>query len=138
MLNPKLAEYIEYPELRLLYTNKIPIRHPSIRSETQAYIRKLRAKYMSKDDNALEAKLKKYGNTGKEWKKGCWADAQIIEFEKVIYQNKGVPDTGLGKWRSIEFECIFLSQEAVQEFVRDVRRAGALERRRPAPKGGPS
>lgn len=37
--------------------------------------------------------------------------------EKRIYQNKSVPRSNLGEWRSIEFECIFKDDEAIEEFV---------------------
>ncbi len=38
--------------------------------------------------------------------------------EGRIYENKGVPDTFHGKWRSIEFEVIFKSEDDVEEFVK--------------------
>jgi Putative amidoligase enzyme len=36
---------------------------------------------------------------------------------KRIYRSKGVPITSKGKWRSIEFECIFNTETDIEDFI---------------------
>jgi hypothetical protein len=93
---------------------------PGLQKSISSAIKFIRNRYNSSNTrDALKIKAKMYP------KSGDWARAKIQELEKVIYDiNKSVPATDHGEWRSIEFELIFNTEAAIQEFVREVRAKG--------------
>lgn len=119
MLNPILRNKLERPEYRILYDIGFRLTDPNFRQTIQRAVHLVRKSVRAKDFDELAYKLDIFGN------KGGWAKAKIKEFEKIIYdESKRPPDDFKGMWRSVEFEAIFTSENAVNEFVSAVRAKG--------------
>ena len=119
MLNQVLRDKIDMPEYRLLYDSQIRLSAREIRNLMSTYIKNHRKKYRSNATDPLEAKLKQFGN------EAGWLAHKVRELEKVIFdQNKGVSAAFAGKWRSIEFECVFRNQQKLDKFVSTSRANG--------------
>jgi hypothetical protein len=93
---------------------------PVIKKAVETCVRTIRNKYNSHNRRDLmEIKVKQFP------KCGDWAKSKIVEFEKVIYDDKKtVPATDKGQWRSIEFELIFKNEASMGTFVKEVRAKG--------------
>lgn len=119
MLNQVLRDKIDMPEYRLLYDSQIRLTARDIRNAVSSYIKNHRKKYSSQAVDPLVAKLKQFGN------EAGWLAFKVKELEKIIFdQNKGIPAVFAGKWRSIEFECIFRNQQKIDKFVSTSRANG--------------
>lgn len=119
MLNPKLSSKLTYPEYQILYDLGFRITDPAIKLAIQSNVQLVRRGVRSKVDDQLLSKLKKFGNGG------GWAKFKAKELEKVIFdESKGPPDNFKGLWRSIEFETIFISQKALDDFIYAIRAKG--------------
>lgn len=118
MLNAAIKNKLPYPELRLLYDSKMPLAHSVFRNELKTQIKAMRTKYRSTDNDILLAKFIKLGN------KGGWYKSKSLELAKCIFQPKNAPADFIGQWRSIEFELVFKSPSAIDDFVHDVRCVG--------------
>ncbi len=119
MLHIALRNKISHPEFRLLYDSKMPLTHPSVRSELMTSIKKLRQKYNSfATKDPLVAKLEMFEN------EGGWYISKVKELVKALYQGKNPPLELLGQWRSIEFELIFKSKKERDDFALLVRQNG--------------
>ncbi len=115
MLNITLRNKITHPELRLLYDAKMRLSHSTFRDGLMSEIKKLRKKYTVAAVNPLEVKLKQFGN------QGGWYRAKTEALTKALYEAKGVPAEFMGHWRSIEFELIFKSKAAQDQFAHEAR-----------------
>lgn len=119
MLNPKLRNKLERPEYRFLYDLSFRLTDPHIKQVIQAAVQNIRKSVRSKGTDQLKWKLEQFGNNG------GWAKVKIKELEKAIFdESKRPPDDFKGLWRSVEFETIFTSQVALEEFIRAVRAKG--------------
>ena len=119
MLNPKLRNKLEKPEYRVLYDLGFRLTDPNFRQAIQVAVQNIRKNFSCKGRDQMVWKLEQFGN------KGGWAKVKIKELEKIIYdESKRPPDEFKGLWRSVEFECIFANENAVNEFVRAVRAKG--------------
>lgn len=120
MLNAVLRSKIEYPEFRLIYDSKMRLTSPDVLNALQIYIKNLRAQSRAPAlvADKFAAKLAKFGN------EGGWYKAKVRELEKIIFdEQKGIPDTNHGEWRSIEFEVLFKSADSKADFVKAIRAA---------------
>lgn len=123
MLNPSLRNKLEKAEYRILYDLGFRLTdgnfRQTIQTAVQAVRRDLASKPGCKERDMLLYKLEQFGN------KGGWGKIKVKEFEKVIYdETKRPPEEFKGLWRSIEFEALFTSEKALNDFVRDVRVKG--------------
>jgi len=118
MLNPKLRDKLEKPEYRFLYDLGIPLTDPNFQKTIQSAVQAVRRSVASRARDQLAWKLEQFGNNGN------WAKVTIKELEKLIYDDKSPPDEFKGLWRGVEFETIFTSENALQEFVSAIRRKG--------------
>lgn len=119
MLNLSLRNKLERPEYRVLYDLGFRLTDPHFRQVIQVAVQTVRKGHRSKATDQLQYKLDQFGN------KGGWAKIKIKELEKAIFdESKRPPDDFKGLWRSIEFETMFTSQAALDEFVRAVRAKG--------------
>lgn len=121
MLHPTLQKKISHPDIIKLYNAGVNFSHPSIKPLVSAEVRKIRTEIKQKaganTTNVLEDKLTRYKN------KGEWFKTKVTEANKPIFNAKAVSNDFRGHWRSIEFECVFKSQEHMNKFVSCVRAA---------------
>lgn len=106
-------------EYRMLYeiSQKKSINSTLTEMVTREIIRIKRSMKASGRDG-LAAKLHNYGNGG------GWGASKMRELAKAVYQDKKPEHIDLGKWVSIEIECIFQSKAKETEFVSFVRSSG--------------
>lgn len=113
MLHQKLISNFKDTTLKKLYTEQVKISHPVILKYIQSAVRKIRTSNTAHDQ--LQIKLQVYGNNGN------WGSLTIRSLRQkrydLIFKDKNVSKDFLGKWRSIEFECIFKDVECYNKFV---------------------
>jgi hypothetical protein len=99
----------EYPEeyktlYELTYRRKIdPMLRDAVRKRVREIRQDMRLRY---DADKLATKAELYGAPG------SWALFQIQELSKDIYRNKKPEAGDVGKWLSVEIECIFKNKDA--------------------------
>lgn len=120
MLNPVLRTGL-IPEYRLLYDLKLRLSDESLKDRIAASVKHIRKVNSRNGENKLEAKLKKFGNNGEFY------FTKAREKIKNLYKVKPFPTNSIGLWRSIEFELIFKSKEAFEEFKHAARLEGVAE-----------
>jgi hypothetical protein len=81
-------------------------------------VQQTRYRSRSSTDDKLLTKLTRYGN------KGQWGQDKIRALSRIIYESKGVPSESVGEWLSVEIECIFISDNKVNQFVAYCRKQG--------------
>lgn len=119
MLNPVLRNSM-LPEHRLVYDMKLRLQDEALQERIVTSVKHIRKVNRRNGVNKLEAKLDKYGN------KGGWYIERCKKLAKKLYEEKTIPKDkdSLGRWRSIEFELVFKSPEACEEFTHAVRGIG--------------
>jgi len=120
MLKPVLRNKM-LPEHRVVYDLKLPLTDEALREHVISSVRHIRKNNRRSGINKLEAKLDKYGNNG------GWYREKVKEAVKKLYEPKKVSKESIGRWRSIEFELIFKSQGACEEFGHAVRSVGLAD-----------
>jgi hypothetical protein len=119
MLNLKLRNKLDRPEYRVLYDLGFRLTDGNFKQTIQAAVQSIRKGVTAKGRDPLIWKLEQFGN------KGEWAKMKLKELEKIIFdENKRPPDDFKGLYRSIEFEALFTSEQAVSAFTRAVRSKG--------------
>ncbi len=106
------------PEYQILYNLRMRLTDPTLKEKIAHSVQSIRKLNRRNGVNKLEAKLDKFGNDGE------WYRQQIRESAKTLYKQKPISREAIGRWRSIEFELIFNSQKACDEFTYAVRAAG--------------
>lgn len=76
---------------------------------------KQRAKRNNRPDR-LEQKLESFKNNGK------WAQHMLVELSQKVYEDKNATNNELGKWVSVELECIMRRREDENEFLTFLRK----------------
>ena len=66
----------------------------------------------------MQEKFEQYGNTGR------WSREKIKQLAQMIYQDKSPENIDLGKWISVEIECLFWNPNAETVFVSHIRKMG--------------
>lgn len=120
MLKPALQNKM-LPEHQILYNLNMTLSDTDLKERITRSVQHIRKNYRRNGTNRLEAKLDKYGNNG------GWYRERIKEMIKRLYAQKPISKESIGRWRSIEFELIFKSKEAHDEFGYAVRAAGLSE-----------
>lgn len=122
MLNIVLRNKLDKPEYRINYdlaTSGLRLTDPHFVSAIRNAVQSVRKNYMAKGKDDLAWKLSQFGNNGQ------WAQVKVKELEKIIYdENKRPHDEFKGLARSIEFECVFTDEKALQEFITAIRIKG--------------
>ena len=117
MLKPVLQKKM-LPEHQLLYNLNMRLSDEALKERIANSVKHIRKLYRRPGINKLEAKLDKFGNGG------GWYRERIKEVVKSIYRQKPISQDSVGHWRSIEFELIFKSKEACEEFGYAINSAG--------------
>ncbi len=117
MLKPVLQAQM-LPEHQLLYNLGMRLSDEALKERIHKSVQHIRKSVRRGGVNKLEVKLDKYGNGG------GWYMERVREGVKNLYKVKPISKDFIGRWRSIEFELIFKSQEACEEFGYAVRSAG--------------
>lgn len=117
MLKPILQDKM-LPEHRLIYNLNMPLSDEALKERIITSVRHIRRIHCRNGVNKLQAKLDKYGNNG------GWYRERVKEMVKSLYKQKKISNDAIGRWRSIEFELVFKSKEACEEFGYAVRAAG--------------
>ena len=115
-----LGKLAQYPELLMMYTGKLRLYHPDIMAIMSTRVRSIRNKNKRGNDDPYAQKLIQYKKEG-DWFRAR-ANALYKERETILYDlgKSTVKNTELGKWRSIEFECIFKSNDSLIKFSKFV------------------
>ena len=121
MLKPVLRNQM-LPEHRFIYSLKIPLTDEGLKERIIGSVQHIRKTNRRNGVNKLEAKLAKYGNSG------GWYRERVKQAVKKLYLEKHISKQSVGKWRSIEFELIFKSKDAAEEFGYAIRSAGVADR----------
>jgi hypothetical protein len=79
-----------------------------------------RFKFKVGNQDELARRLEKYGN------KGGWGHRKIKEFDQKIFDDKIPTQDYLGKWISIEIECIMPDKNAESKFIQWARKEGII------------
>lgn len=117
MLKPVLQNKM-LAEHRILYDLKMPLSDQELKERIQNSVRHIRKSYRRGQANKLEERLDNFGNKGGRY------FTYVKEKIKRLYKDKSIPNTSIGKWRSIEFELIFKSSKACEEFGYALRSVG--------------
>jgi len=117
MLNPVLLANL-LPEHRILYTLKMRLQDEQLRENITKNVRHIRKTHRRNGVNELEERERKFGNNG-----GRYYERARNEVKK-FYSNKSISNNFIGQWRSIEFELIFKSKQAEEEFTHAARNMG--------------
>lgn len=72
--------------------------------------------------DVLEEKWKLYGPEGRQ--SGRWLEQKLLELSRMIYDNKTPPETELGKWISVEIECMFKNRQSEKDFALFIKKQG--------------
>jgi len=122
MLNIVLRNKLDKPEYRLNYdmvTSGLRLTDQHFISAIRTAVQNVRKTYTAKGQDDLAWKLDQFGNNGN------WAAVKIKELEKVLFdENKRPHDEFKGAARSVEFECIFTDEKALQDFYTAIRCKG--------------
>jgi hypothetical protein len=117
MLNPVLQHNM-LPEHMVLYNLKLQFQDDIIRERIVHSVQHIRKTNRRNGVNKLEVKADKYGNNG------GWYFERVRHLVKNLYKIKPISKEFIGLWRSIEFELIFKSKEALEEFTYATRVVG--------------
>lgn len=82
------------------------------------YIQNNRAIVKYDNIDPLEVKYELFPKTGD------WASVKIKELSSLLYEDKKPEEVDVGKWISVEIECVFTRKNAEGEFVSFVRKHG--------------
>lgn len=115
MLHPVLRKQIRDPEVLLLYERGKKLTNYSIASEVFREARRIRSKHTETIMDPMLLKASMYPAIG------MWARAKSFELSQYVFQNNIIPNTDLGRWRSIEFELNFTSKQNHDDFATFIR-----------------
>jgi hypothetical protein len=116
MLNKTLTKKLHGNDIRTLYLARIRCDSYAIRDAVRYAVRDVRLRLRDNSVDTLADRASRYSVAG------SWGRAQVALLSRAIFQPKKPANTG--NWRTIEFECIFPSENDLNAFVSDVRRNG--------------
>lgn len=87
-----------------------------LKNALQDAVRTIKNDTKDEGEDSLAHKLSIYGNQGR------WAQRQIEKLSRVIYHDKSPGVDNLGRWLSVEIECIMPDKDAETNFVMHMRK----------------
>lgn len=117
MLKSMLREKM-LPEYRILYDCNVKLSDSELKTRIRDSVRQIRKNHTHNGINKLESKLEHFGNGG------GWYRDRVKDMVKRLYSEKDISKNSIGGWRSIEFELIFNSKKACDDFGYAIRATG--------------
>lgn len=120
MLNPVLQDKM-FPEHRVIYNLKMHLQDNALHERIVNSVQHIRKMHRRNGVNKLEVKANRYGNNG------SYYFETVREAVKKLYKPKAISNEFIGQWRSIEFELIFKTPHAYEEFRYATRAVGVAD-----------
>jgi hypothetical protein len=121
-MNKFLLERLPEEYKVLWSTSKKKKIDPNLERFLQQFVKQARTRYKANlKTDKLQFKLDQFQN------KGGWSKQKLQELARLIYDTsnkKAPPVEDLGRWLSVEIECIFQNKAAESEFVLYIRKNG--------------